>query len=36
MKIVLLALLGGVAAFAAALAVKSRGEVARDNVMRKM
>lgn len=36
MKIVLLALLGGVAAIAAALAVKSRGEIARYNDMRKM
>jgi hypothetical protein len=36
MKIVLLALLGGVAAIAAALTVKSRDEIARYNDMRKM
>jgi hypothetical protein len=35
-KIVLLALLGGVAAIAAALTVKSRDEIARYNNMRKM
>ena len=36
MKIVLLALLGGVAAIADALTVKSRDEIARYNDMRKM
>lgn len=36
MKIVLLVLLGGVAAIAAALTVKSRDEIARYNDMRKM
>jgi hypothetical protein len=35
-KIVLLVLLGGVAAIAAALTVKSRDEIARYNDMRKM
>jgi hypothetical protein len=35
-KIVLLALLGGVAAIAAALTVKSRDEIARYNDIRKM
>lgn len=36
MKIVLLTLLGAAAAIAAALTVKSRGEIARYNDMRKM
>jgi hypothetical protein len=35
-KILLLALLGGVAAIAAALTVKSRDEIARYNDIRKM
>jgi hypothetical protein len=35
-KFVLLALLGGVAAIAAALAVKSKDEIARYNDLRKM